>query len=81
MIEALLGECVGPLGRLGLEPAGALCMQELSDKGHTSPGQLVGQLGCCFRGGGGGAGGAPSISTGTRPPPEWPAWGQLPEGF
>lgn len=54
MIEALLGECVGPLGRLGLEPAGALCMQELSDKGHTSPGQLVGQLGCCFRGGGGG---------------------------
>lgn len=61
MIEALLGECVGPLGRLGLEPAGALCMQELSDKGHTSPGQLVGQLGCCFRGGGGGVpGGLPA---------------------
>lgn len=44
---------MGPLRRLGLEPAGALWMQELSDKGHTNAGQLVGQLGCCCRGGGG----------------------------
>ena len=79
--ESLTGRVCGSPGPFGVGACRYALDARAEWQGTHKPRPAGGAAGLLLPVAGVGVGGAPSISTGTRPPPEWPAWGQLPEGF